>query len=367
MRAGGCISVVFAALAGLAAGLVAPCAGPANAWAGDELIVALRDTRSGDSDAALATATAVVAADNSAKCGKCHSSCEYGRSHEGLVPTEVRAGGDLPLDAAGRTTCSTCHDSHRLGVKGVQGSHLRMANLQRELCLACHRRESQELPRVEIVSPLEGAVVREDRLALIGKVSQVAGAPITVRLNGSAFHLPAKGGEFFTWLKLQEGINRIEVAQEERLLWKGEVFFGESASGGYERISSGHRTGNREQCLGCHLKDGEMRAETRGPAPALCYGCHKRFDNKRYIHGPLAVGDCLACHDPHSGYGAAHLRKEQALLCRNCHVVGENRLSTACATAGKGCVDCHDPHQSDERYLLKGPQYTMFDSRTEAR
>jgi predicted CXXCH cytochrome family protein len=96
-----------------------------------------------------------------------------------------------------------------------------------------------------------------------------------------------------------------------------------------------------------------------GVAPTLCYGCHDRIDEKRYVHGPLAVGDCLVCHDPHRGYGAAHLRREQALLCGNCHAARENSATVVCNAAGKACVDCHDPHQSDTRYLLKGPQYTM--------
>ena len=60
-----------------------------------------------------------------------------------------------------------------------------------------------------------------------------------------------------------------------------------------------------------------------------------------------------------TGYGAAHLRQEQALLCGNCHAARENSATVVCNAAGKACVDCHDPHQSDTRYLLKGPQYTM--------
>jgi predicted CXXCH cytochrome family protein len=102
-----------------------------------------------------------------------------------------------------------------------------------------------------------------------------------------------------------------------------------------------------------------MRSVIAGGAPPLCYGCHDPIDQKRYIHGPLAVGDCLACHDPHGGYGIAHLRQESTLLCGNCHGARENLSASVCSSSGKGCMDCHDPHQSDTRYLLKGPQYTM--------
>ena len=300
-----------------------------------------------------------VRTDNSAMCGKCHSACENGRSHQGLLPRVAQGSAVLPLDAEGRTTCTTCHDSISHNVRGPSGDHLRISNLRRELCLACHSQDTGAAPRVEIVSPLERAVVREDHLALIGRASRLPGSDLTVRLNGSEFHVHVKGGEFSTWLSLQDGINSIEIAQDERLLWQGEVFHGESYLDNYKRASSGHRTGNRTQCIECHLKKDEMRAEGKPASVALCYGCHDRNNEKRYVHGPLAVGDCLACHDPHGGFGTAHLRQEKELLCGNCHAARENAATVACNPSGKKCIDCHDPHQSDTRYLLKGPQYTM--------
>jgi predicted CXXCH cytochrome family protein len=295
-------------------------------------------------------------------CAKCHNACENGRSHEGRIPAGNQDRAGLPLDADGRTTCTTCHDSRNHDAPEDSRSHLRISNLRRELCLACHRKDGEAVPRIEIISPLERAVVLEERLAFIGRASRITGPDLTVRLNGAEFHLHVKGGEFSTWLKLQSGVNHVEVAQGEHLLWQGEVFQGESPMGGYGRSSSGHRTGNRAQCMECHLKMDGMRSGVAGSAPALCYGCHDRNDQKRYVHGPLAVGDCLACHDPHGGYGSAHLRQEQTLLCANCHAVRESTAMMACKTTGKGCVDCHDPHQSDTRYLLKGPQTTMRDN-----
>jgi len=361
------VSRLMAVVAGCAAGLMFYVSGTAIAGQRDLHTETRGTTGIAQAGREFAAPNTGVATDNSAMCGKCHSACENGRSHTGLSPSGEQVSADLPLDAEGRTTCVTCHDSRRHEVPGVSGGRLRISNLRRELCLACHRQDTEAGPRIEIVSPLERAVVHEDRLALIGRASRLSGSDLTVRLNGSEFHLQVKEGGFSTWLKLQDGINRIEVAQEEHLLWKGEVFHGESSLGSYKLASSGHRTGNREQCLECHLKKDEMRSEVTGTAPGLCYGCHDRFDEKRYVHGPLAVGDCLACHDPHGGYGAAHLRQEQALLCGNCHTARENSATVACSASGRECVDCHDPHQSDTRYLLRGPQYTMRDIYSEKR
>jgi len=335
-----------------------PC-GTTNAGQVSRYAAAWGDDRIAPAGKEVSMNSAGIATDNAAVCAKCHSACENGRSHIGLSATARQSSAELPLNAEGRATCVTCHESRRHDASGASDAHLRISNLRRELCLACHRQDAETGPRIEIVSPPEWALIQEERLALIGRVSGLSGSDLTVRLNGSEFHLQVKGGEFSTWLRLQDGVNLIEIAQLERRLWKGEVFHGETPLSGYNLIFSGHRTLNRAQCQECHLKRDELRSGVAGAAPTLCYGCHDRIDEKRYVHGPLAVGDCLACHDPHGGYGAAHLRQEQALLCGNCHAARANVATVACNAAGKGCVTCHDPHQSNTRYLLKGPQYTM--------
>lgn len=367
MRTGGRIPGLVAAVVGCAASLLFFPYETASAAQHTLRPEVSSGTRSAQDEKRLTVKSTFSATDNYAMCGKCHSACENGRSHAGRSAIGEQAGAELPLDADGRTTCVTCHKSSRHEARGVSGGHLRVSNLRRELCLTCHRQETETGPSIEIVSPLERAVVQEEHLALIGRAFRLTGTDLTVRLNGAEFHLQLKNGEFSTWLKLQDGVNHIEVAQQEHLLWKGEVFHGESPLGGYERTSSGHRTGNRAQCLECHLKRDEMSSGNAGEPPVLCYGCHDRIGEKRYIHGPLAVGDCLACHDPHGGFGSAHLRQEQTQLCGKCHNTRETLTARACNSSGKACVICHDPHQSDTRYLLKGPQYTMRDISLENR
>lgn len=57
-----------------------------------------------------------------------------------------------------------------------------------------------------------------------------------------------------------------------------------------------HETG----CSGCH----ELEAPPRGaalpkkPEDVICYACHRKIPTGKYIHGPAAVWNCLACHDP---------------------------------------------------------------------
>jgi predicted CXXCH cytochrome family protein len=335
----------------------------ALAVTGELLLASAVDGRTPHAAGAFAASAPAEAAGNAPRCGKCHSACEEGINHAGHAPDGVARVGGLPLEADGVMGCATCHVSHGEGSEGVPGPRLRLSNLRRELCLACHAAGAEEGPRVEIVSPLERAIVREERLALIGRAARLEATDLSVRLNGSAFNLHVRDGHFFTWLTLQDGVNRIEIAQLDRVLWSGEVFHGVSGMDGYGRTATGHGTGSREECLGCHVNKDGMSVETTGAAPTLCYGCHDRFDGKRYVHGPLAVGDCLACHDPHGGLGAAHLRQEQGVLCRSCHTVRENAPKLACDASGKDCVACHEAHQSDARYLLKGPKYTLLEAR----
>jgi predicted CXXCH cytochrome family protein len=356
IEAGSRMNATAAAL--LAAVLVFPFSSTAFAWQGDLQAEPLLGLRQGGEAGGPKAAGVEIPADNAALCGKCHSSCEAGKVHEGVAPTAPAAGVGLPLTADGRTACFTCHAPHTGGKSG-EGTRLRVSNLRRELCLSCHRQESDQEPRFEIVSPPDRSVVQEQRVALIGKISGVPGSFFAVTVNGAKFHIQTKGSEFFTLLTLQDGVNRIEITHEDRVIWRGELYRGESASSGYGRTTSAHRTESREQCGECHADKGGGPTRASSDASALCYGCHDRFEGKRYLHGPLAVGACLACHDPHRGYGTAHLREERGLLCANCHAARETSPTTACNASNKACADCHDPHQSDSRFLLRGPQYTM--------
>lgn len=346
--------------AALATWLFFPLPRPAQAWEGDLQAEPLHEARERELAAAQARKRTMSAVENPKVCGKCHSSCEPGRIHGGRAANALRASVTFPLTADGRVTCLTCHQAHRGGATTAE-SGLRIPNLKRELCLACHPTVAAEAPSIEILSPPEGALVREERLALIGRVSGRIEGHLAVRLNDATYHVEARERDFVTWLVLREGVNRCEIALGERVLWSGEIFRGESRAGVHTRNTSGHRTGSQQECLGCHDGvGGKVAAVSTEPGAALCYDCHDRLDGKRYLHGPLGVGACLVCHDPHSGYGTAHLREEQALLCGKCHAGRETVAASACMPPGKDCADCHDPHQSDTRYLLKGPKYTFL-------
>jgi len=130
--------------------------------------------------------------------------------------------------------------------------------------------------------------------------------------------------------------------------------------GGSEEVSdktriegSSHRPWKEQNCQGCHNFQAENKLKL--PTREICYLCHKNLIQGRNVHGPVAVGACLACHDPHSSEHPSLLRKSLETICFKCHK--EKRLAATMhdkiVSNGMLCVDCHDPHSGNMHYFLK--------------
>ena len=118
-------------------------------------------------------------------------------------------------------------------------------------------------------------------------------------------------------------------------------------------------------CDSCH--DSQATNALVVPAEQLCFRCHQLGAAKAYVHGPLASGGCLVCHDPHRSANRYLLVSASDTFCLQCHDRGSlSRLGAASAggvetTAGvdghagdaANCTECHEAHMSDRRYLLR--------------
>ena len=89
------------------------------------------------------------------------------------------------------------------------------------------------------------------------------------------------------------------------------------------------------------------------PREQLCFRCHEIKLDKKYIHGPLASGGCLSCHDPHGSRYQYLLVSDAATFCVYCHDPETIERNPAHAGMEGQCTNCHDAHMSNERYLLK--------------
>lgn len=113
----------------------------------------------------------------------------------------------------------------------------------------------------------------------------------------------------------------------------------------------GHGPYAAKLCNGCH--ESAATNALVAPREQLCFRCHEFRVDKRYVHGPLASGGCLACHDPHSSQYRYLLVSESDSFCFHCH----DRQTVARIGAHGGieeqCTACHNPHMSDKKYLLR--------------
>jgi len=108
-----------------------------------------------------------------------------------------------------------------------------------------------------------------------------------------------------------------------------------------------------KKCNSCH--DQNTMGKLNKSLPELCYQCHEDF-NTRYkvLHGPVAGGQCSACHSPHMSLNADLLIRTGQSQCLHCHDKGFV-LEAAYHLNIKetNCTECHNPHGGEDRNFLR--------------
>ncbi|PLY01272.1 MAG: cytochrome C [Desulfuromonas sp.] len=105
-------------------------------------------------------------------------------------------------------------------------------------------------------------------------------------------------------------------------------------------------------CLLAALAQAEGKYKLKsGAAGDLCLDCHSDFTAKmqaKYIHTPLAAGDCTGCHNPHASDHGMLLEGDADSICLTCHdnPIPQGAVSQHKVVAEGRCVACHDPHSS---------------------
>ncbi len=113
------------------------------------------------------------------------------------------------------------------------------------------------------------------------------------------------------------------------------------------------------QCTACHVMTttGETAAvglgggATAEKTSPLCATCHEDMVatlKRAYVHAPVAAGACTVCHDPHGSAFEFQLRARRQDVCFTCHedVAEMLRQEVPHAPAAASCVVCHEPHGS---------------------
>jgi len=107
------------------------------------------------------------------------------------------------------------------------------------------------------------------------------------------------------------------------------------------------------ECTFCHQPTASHKFKPIKNVSKLCNDCHDKTFNAKVVHPPVKEGECSACHDPHQSSYRFQLRGEGADLCFLCH---EKDLIRGKFVHGPvavgGCSICHNPHESDFPKLL---------------
>jgi predicted CXXCH cytochrome family protein len=106
---------------------------------------------------------------------------------------------------------------------------------------------------------------------------------------------------------------------------------------------------------------GEAPEELVPKAPCANQTCHADLAKNKHVHGPIAVGECAACHvwkDNRHDFTLAH---DDAKLCTSCHddVIPDQKKAkkkhTVHEPVGEDCTTCHSPHGGPDRAFLSLP------------
>ncbi len=113
-----------------------------------------------------------------------------------------------------------------------------------------------------------------------------------------------------------------------------------------------HPAYKQNRCPECHNVDGGTLIKTA--REGLCQSCHPETPaKKKFVHGPVALNGCLACHLYHKSLHPKVLVADAQTLCFHCHEEGELRTDEHHATIKEErCIDCHDAHGGDDRFFL---------------
>lgn len=82
--------------------------------------------------------------------------------------------------------------------------------------------------------------------------------------------------------------------------------------------------------------------------------CHSKIGKEKYVHGPVAVGECLICHEKTGAHKFKRIVNVRS-LCFKCHdsKTGiHNNLNPKTSEGYRECCNCHDAHQSPQPHML---------------
>jgi len=171
-----------------------------------------------------------------------------------------------------------------------------------------------EEPTSPIVYPKENSVVGS-KVNLVLDPTDIPFFQVMVGKTEYPVVDTSTGKHAYQGLDLLPGINTITVKvftlpdenkkkeYKETASWQIKVF---SMVGLYTKMVAPpefkrqlfHSREHETSCSGCHNLEAQQDSPMRKPEDVICYVCHRKIPSGKHVHGPAAVWNCLACHNP---------------------------------------------------------------------
>lgn len=258
--------------------------------------------------------------------------------------------------------CTECHNPHEASEKNL------LEGTVRNLCLKCHVDFAKSLVEAKVVHPpVKDGPCTSCHSSHGSSVKSI----LKKKMPELCVECHVKMGKKLTGLKVPHK----PIQQEDSC--------GSCHSSHFSQNKKLLPFGEMATCLGCHGKD------NLGTPPLR--NIKKELDGKKFTHGPIAKGECGACHDPHGSDNFRMLKgsypaetyapyKDGAYgLCLSCHE--KNLLRFAETTIytkfrngkrnlhyvhvvnsrkGRTCRICHQPHASNGVKLINTKDNMKF-------
>jgi len=199
---------------------------------------------------------------------------------------------------------------------------------------------------IEFLMPATGAFIPSGTVIVAGRVPPGAGF-VNLLIDGSPLAEVTRDGDTFSArLTPRPGPHTLEARAGDR---SAIITFAAGTGGKGAPPYRYHTPVLEGRCAECHTG---LRRKTARAEADTCTACHRKLAVAfPYVHGPVAAGKCLICHDPHGSSRPALMTAEPKPLCTGCHDQPSS-LEHIDKARSRVCHLCHNPHASMNRRLL---------------
>ncbi len=201
-------------------------------------------------------------------------------------------------------------------------------------------------PAIEFVLPPARAFIPSGTVLVAGRLPEAAGF-LNLILDGEPVTGVVREGDTFSaTLTPRSGTHTLE-ARAGGLSASLPFSFG---TGGRSLEPYRYHTPVLEKrCAECHAG---IRHRGASAEAETCRSCHRRLAVIfPYLHGPVAAGKCVICHDPHGSSRPALTRTDARTMCTSCHDQ-PGSLAHVEQARSQVCYLCHNPHASMNKKFL---------------